>query len=156
MKKKTPFRKITWIAAGILCLIIGTIGIFVPVLPSTVFFLMAAAAFAHGSSRLYRWIMNHRFFGALIRNYRLYHAIPVQTKIVSVFFLWLMIGTSAVFAVTQWWLRGLLFLIAVGVTWHILAIKTLSPQMASEFLQAEKKREGLLEGGGEFVSSEEQ
>jgi uncharacterized membrane protein YbaN (DUF454 family) len=138
VKKKMTFRRFLWIAAGIICVILGTLGIFLPVLPTTVFFLLAAAAFAHGSDRLYFWIMNHRIFGAFISNYRRYHAVPVQTKIVSVSFLWLMIGSSAIFAVTQWWLRGLLVLIAIAVTWHIAALKTLTPQMVAEILRLEK------------------
>lgn len=120
------------IAGGILCVILGTIGIFLPILPTTIFFLLAAAAFARSSDRLYNWIMNHRLFGRFIRNYRLYHAVPMASKIVSVAFLWLTIGASVLFAVQLWWLRALLLLIAIGVSWHILALKTLTHEMQSE------------------------
>src|SRR5512133_459526 len=129
---KQKLKQTLWISGGIVCVVLGTLGIFLPFLPTTVFFLLAAAAFAHSSDRLYNWIMNHRLFGRLIRNYRLYHAVPVQTKVVSVAFLWLTIGTTAIFAVEQWWLRGLLAVIAIGVTWHILALKTLTPEMLAE------------------------
>lgn len=132
MKTKSKLNRILLIIGGILCIILGTIGMFLPVLPTTVFFLLAAAAFAHSSPRLYNWLMTHRLFGRLIRNYRLYHAVPLQTKVISVAFLWLTIGASAIFAVEQWWLRGLLAVIAIGVTWHILALKTLTNKMQDE------------------------
>ncbi|MEA5078266.1 MAG: YbaN family protein [Anaerolineaceae bacterium] len=132
MKTISKFRRILLIAGGILCVILGTIGIFLPILPTTIFFLLAAAAFARSSDRLYNWIMNHRLFGRFIRNYRLYHAVPMASKIVSVAFLWLTIGASVLFAVQLWWLRALLLLIAIGVSWHILALKTLTHEMQSE------------------------
>jgi len=130
--KRARLRQVLLISGGIICVGLGTLGIFLPILPTTVFFLLAAAAFARSSDRLYNWIMNHRLFGRLIRNYRLYHAIPVQTKVVSVTFLWLTIGASAIFAVESWWLRGLLAVIAIGVSWHILALKTLTSEMLAE------------------------
>ncbi len=123
------------ISGGILCLILGTIGIFLPILPTTVFFLLAAAAFARSSDRLYKWIMEHRFFGRFIRNYRLYHAVPLSSKIVSVAFLLLTIGASVIFAVQLWWLRALMLLIAIGVSWHILALKTLTAEMQAQIDQ---------------------
>ena len=132
MNTLSNFKRILLISGGVLCLILGTIGIFLPILPTTVFFLLAAAAFARSSDRLYRWIMEHRFFGRFIRNYRLYHAVPLSSKIVSVAFLWLTIGASVIFAVQLWWLRALMFLIAIGVSWHILALKTLTAEMQTQ------------------------
>lgn len=135
MKTKSRLNRILLIIGGALCIILGTVGMFLPVLPTTIFFLLAAAAFARSSDRLYNWIMNHRLFGRLIRNYRLYHAVPLQTKVVSVSFLWLTIGASAIFAVHSWWLRGLLAAIAIAVSWHILTLKTLTPEMQAEIAQ---------------------
>jgi len=135
---KSKLKQILLISGGIACVAIGTLGIFLPVLPTTVFYLLAAAAFARSSDRLYNWIMNHPLIGRLIRNYHLYHAVPLQTKVVSVSFLWLTICASAIFAVESWWLRGLLFLIAVGVTWHILSIKTLTPAMLTEIARRDE------------------
>jgi uncharacterized membrane protein YbaN (DUF454 family) len=125
-------RKILFIAAGIVCLALGTIGAFLPVLPTVVFYLLAAAAFARSSERLYAWIMNHRFIGPLIRDYRRYRAVPARSKVIALVFLWLTIGSSAVFAVESWWLRALLALIAVGVTAHILSLRTLTKGMRAE------------------------
>lgn len=144
--KKSKFKQILWITGGLVCVALGTLGIFLPVLPTTVFFLLAAASFARSSDRLYNWIMNHPLFGRLIRNYRLYHAVPLQTKVVSVSFLWLTIGASAIFAVEKWWLRGLLVLIAVGVSWHILALKTLTAEMLAEIARRDAELKSSQNG----------
>lgn len=138
-KTTSRLGRILLIAAGMLCLVVGTIGIFLPILPTTVFYLLAAAAFARSSDRLYNWIMNHRLFGRLIRNYRLYHAVPMQTKVISLAFLWLTIGASAIFAAHQWWLRALLVVIAIGVSWHILALKTLTTEMEAEIARRDSE-----------------
>lgn len=135
MTMTISWRKILLITGGIACIVIGTIGIFIPILPTTIFYILAAAAFSKSSNRLYHWIMHHPVIGRMIRNYRTYHAIPIRVKIISISFLWLTIGTSAVFAVHNWWIRGLLALIAVGVTWHLLSLKTLTPQMIEEIIR---------------------
>lgn len=132
MINPSPLRRTLLISAGVLFVVLGTIGAFLPVLPTTIFYLLAAGAFAKSSDKLYNWIMNHPVIGRLIRNYRLYHAVPLQTKIVSLSFLWLTIGSTAVFFVDSWWVRGLLGVIAVGVTWHIASLKTLTPEMLAE------------------------
>lgn len=142
MINPSPLRRTLLIIAGVLFVVLGTIGAFVPVLPTTIFYLLAAGAFAKSSTRLYNWIMNHPVIGRLIRNYRLYHAVPLQTKIVSLAFLWLTIGSSAVFFVDSWWVRGLLGVIAVGVTWHIASLKTLTPEMLQEI--ARRDVEGVV------------
>jgi len=153
MINPSPLRRTLLISAGVLFVVLGTIGAFLPVLPTTIFYLLAAGAFAKSSDRLYNWIMNHPIIGRLIRNYRLYHAIPLQTKVVSLSFLWLTIGSSAVFFVDSWWVRALLGVIAVGVTWHIAALKTLTPAMLAEIArQDELSAAGIMVN--EAVSSE--
>ena len=137
MIKKISLGRFLWISAGLTLVVLGTIGIFLPLLPTTILYILAAGAFAKSSDRLHHWIMDHPIIGRMIRNYRLYHAIDLRTKLVSIATLWLTIGASAIFAVQNWWVRGLLGLIAFGVTWHLLALKTLTPQMAAEIARRE-------------------
>ena len=127
--KKTAIWRGFLVAVGILAIIVGTIGIFVPLLPTTPFLLLAAACFIRSSDRLYAWLIHHRWFGSYIRNYREHHAITLSAKIVSLTLLWSMIGYSAVFVAHAWWLRALLGIIAVGVTIHLLQLKTLTREM---------------------------
>ena len=146
MINPSPLRRTLLIIAGVLFVVLGTIGAFVPVLPTTIFYLLAAAAFAKSSDRLYIWIMNHPVIGRLIRNYRLYHAVPLHTKIISLSFLWLTIGSTAIFFVDAWWVRALLGLIAIGVTWHITSLKTLTPEMLEEIARRDAEGAGGLYG----------
>ena len=142
-KQSKPISKLQralLVAAGIFCLVLGTVGLFLPILPTTIFYILAAAAFARNSDKMYQWIMQHRFFGRFIRNYRLYHAVSLTSKIISVAFLWLTLGATVVFAVHVWWLRALLLLIAIGVSWHILALKTLTHEMQAEIDKMDAQR----------------
>ncbi len=112
------------IVLGSIFVAVGTIGIFVPVLPTTPFLLLAAACYGRGSSRLYNWLTNNRMFGEYIKNYRDGKGIPLHTKIYALTLLWLSIGFSALFFVKNLWIRILLFVIATCVTIHLLTIKT--------------------------------
>ena len=116
------------IAAGTLFLILGIVGVFLPVLPTTPFLLLAAACYARGSSRFYSWLMNNRLFGTYIRNYREGRGLPPRVKAILIALLWVTIGYSAAFAVHVLWARVVLILIAVAVTTHILFIRTLRHQ----------------------------
>lgn len=120
------------VAAGIVSFGLGAIGVFVPLLPTTPFLLLAAACFIRGSDRLYFWLIHHRWFGPYIRNYREHRAITRRARIVSLALLWSVIGYSALFAARAWWLRALLGLIAAGVTVHLLQLKTLPREMAGD------------------------
>jgi uncharacterized membrane protein YbaN (DUF454 family) len=108
---------------------LGLLGVFIPVLPTTPFLLLAAGCFMRSSQRLYDWLIHHKWFGEYIRNYREYRAIPLRAKVVTLVLLWSVIGTAALFAVTLWWVRVLLGVVAVGVTLHLLHLKTLTPEM---------------------------
>ncbi len=77
-------KRLTLIVIGLISLVIGAIGIFVPLLPTTPFVLVSAIAFANSSDRLHQWLLNHDVFGPLIVNWREHGAISRRTKIVSV------------------------------------------------------------------------
>ena len=136
LNKNKNLRKL-YLAAGLLFLALGAVGVFIPVLPTTPFLLLAAAMFMRSSERLYLWLTNHQVLGPFIRNYRLYHAVPLYSKITALFFLYLTIGSSVVFFVNNWWLRGILVIVAAAVSWHIIKLKTLTPEMLAEIRMRE-------------------
>jgi uncharacterized membrane protein YbaN (DUF454 family) len=111
------------IAAGTLSTGLGIIGIFVPILPTTPFLLLAAACYMRSSERFYRWLTNNRVFGAYVRNYIEGRGMPVRIKIFTILLLWLTIGLSMTFAVRNTVIRIVLVCIAVGVTVHIALIR---------------------------------
>lgn len=104
---------------------LGVVGIFLPVLPTTPFLLLAAACYARSSRRFYCWLLNNRWFGVYIKNYRQKKGMPLKVKLLTVALLWLTIGVSVIFAVQSLTLRIILILIAIGVSIHVLSIKTL-------------------------------
>jgi len=131
MTLKTPRQWIFFIL-GWFFLALGVVGLFLPLLPTTPFLLLAAASFTRSSDRLYNWLIHHPVFGTYIRNYREHHAITLQAKVVSLGALWMVIGTTALVATGELWLRLLLFAIACGVTIHLLRMKTMKIEPAQE------------------------
>lgn len=115
-------------AAGIVCVALGVLGIFLPILPTTPFLLLAAACFSRSSSRFYHWLLTNRWCGTYIRNYREGRGIELRHKIVTLLLLWLTIGAAALLAVEKVPVRILLLVIASGVTIHVLKIRTYRPE----------------------------
>lgn len=128
MQKGNPYKKALYIVSGTLCLVLGGIGIFVPVLPTTPFWLLTAWLYTRSSPYLYSKVMNIPVFGNCVRNFQEYKAIPLRGKIISITTLWLTIGIS-IWVVAQLWIGILLMVIAIGVTIHILSYKTLPPDI---------------------------
>jgi len=124
-KEKTLKKpvKILMIATGTFLIGVSIVGIFVPVLPTTPFLLLAAALYAKSSRRFYNWLINNRILGRYIKNYREGKGIPLKVKIIAISILWITIGYSAIFAMEILWVRILLILIAIGVTIHIASKK---------------------------------
>jgi uncharacterized membrane protein YbaN (DUF454 family) len=112
------------ITGGTLSTGLGVAGIFIPILPTTPFLLLAAYCYMRSSDRLYHWLLNNRLFGAYITNYIEGRGMPLRTKIFTILLLWVTIGLTIAFAVQNLAIRIILILIAVGVTLHISLIKT--------------------------------
>ena len=110
-------------AAGTISTAIGIVGIFVPLLPTTPFLLLAAACYLRSSQKFYGWLLNNRFIGAYLRNYLQGKGMPRKIKIITILLLWLTITCSIIFAVQGLIIRVLLLIIAIGVSIHILLIK---------------------------------
>jgi uncharacterized membrane protein YbaN (DUF454 family) len=113
------------IVIGTLSLALGIAGVFLPLLPTTPFILLAAACYARSSRRFYQWLLTNRLFGRYVRNYLELRGVPREVKAVSLLALWVTIGCSAAFAVDALWARALLVFIATAVTVHILSLRTL-------------------------------
>lgn len=121
-------RQILLIVLGTLFVVLAAIGIVLPVLPTTPFLLLAAACYARGSQRFYDWLLNNRWFGTYIRNYREGKGTTLRHKITALVLLWGTISYSAIFAVSLWWVRVMLFSIATAVTIHLAKMPTYRPE----------------------------
>ena len=123
MKKRV--KKYLLIALGTIFLILGSIGIILPILPTTPFLLMAAFFYLKSSQRLYHWLINHRILGIYIYSYITYKAIDIKTKVTSISLLWVSLVISMVI-INNIYLTLILISIGLGVSTHILLLKTLS------------------------------
>jgi hypothetical protein len=117
-------KKYIFIILGSLFLILGIIGIFLPVLPTTPFLLLTSFFYLKSSKKLHNWLINHKVFGEYIYNYITYKGVKKKDKIKSLILLYLTLSISF-YLVDIIHVRIFLILVAIGVTIHILKLKTL-------------------------------
>jgi len=122
---KQRFVRVALIVVGTISTALGILGIFVPILPTTPFLLLAAACYSRSSQRFYDWLLNNKYFGNYIRNYLEKKGIPLKVKVLTLALLWATIGCTVTFAVEVLFVRALLIVIAIGVSIHILSLRTL-------------------------------
>lgn len=117
------------LGVGYASLAFGIIGLFMPLIPTTPFLLLAAAAFLRSSKRLHEWMITHPRFGCYIQDYEEGRGASARAKAVAVGVLWFSILGST--GVTYWrigrggvWTATTLFLLAVGtaVTFYLLVV----------------------------------
>lgn len=109
------------IACGGLAVALGTAGVFLPLLPTTPFLLVAAACFSRSSDRHYEWLLNHRWFGPYLRQYREHRTIPVRAKVVTLVVLWVTIAPTAFLFSDSIIVRIILPITGLGVSIYILS-----------------------------------
>lgn len=109
--------------AGLISLGVGWIGIFLPLLPTTPFLLMAGACFYRSSPKMHRWLINQKRIGPYLTNYE-NKQMARRDKQITLTILWIGILFSA-WVVDPVWLKILLLGIAVGVTWHLSSLKSI-------------------------------
>lgn len=109
---------------GSFSLVLGIIGIFLPVLPTTPFLLLTAALYVRSSKRAYDWLITHKYLGPYIRSFREDKAMPLHAKVISVGLLWITGLYCIFFKFSHVALDLLMFAVAVGVTFYILSLKT--------------------------------
>ncbi|MDQ3019329.1 MAG: YbaN family protein [Bacteroidota bacterium] len=125
---KNKFVRVLFIILGFTCVALGVIGIFLPVMPTTIFLILASYFFARSSEKFSQWLLNNKVFGSYLRNYKNGKGMTLKSKIFSISFLWVGILISVIFLVQNIYVNLLLFAIAIGVTIHILYIKTFQPE----------------------------
>lgn len=108
---------------GFISVGLGVIGLFLPVLPTTPFLLLAAACFLRSSPRFYQWLTRHPQLGPMVRGYLDGEGIPAKAKVYAIGLLWLSIGISS-WWVPLFWVKIILWIIAIGVTIYLLRQKT--------------------------------
>ncbi len=120
---RSPTLRYVLFACGCLSVALGVIGIFLPVLPTTPFLLLAAACFARSSKRFYLWLVLHPKLGPWVRDYLDGQGLPLKGKIWALVLMWTSISFS-MWIVPLPWVRIFMLVSAVCVTVYILKQKT--------------------------------
>jgi len=116
--------------AGAIAVLLGILGIFLPLLPTTPFLLLASWCFARGSDRLHGWLLSHRVFGEYLRNFEAGRGIPLKAKIVATVMLWgsLLIGMRRFEGLAMPALLGLVGACVSFYMWRVLPTLRLPPR----------------------------
>ena len=109
--------------AGTVALLLGILGIFLPVLPTTPFLLLASACYMRGSERMHRWLMNQRYLGPYLRNFQAGRGIPLRAKIAALALMWTSLTVSMWFVPLPW-VRVLLLVPGIAVTVYLYRMRT--------------------------------
>ena len=125
-------KKTLYIILGCIFVAIGIIGIFLPLLPTTIFLLIASYFFMNSSPELNHKLLNNKYLGKYLRDYKENRGMPLKAKVNSILVLWISILTSGYFFVESTIVRVLLMIIAISVSIYISRLKTLSPQPATK------------------------
>ncbi len=125
--KKTNTRakakKVVLVISGSVLLALGALGIFLPVLPTTPFVIGAALCYSGSATSVYSRLIKNKYFGPYIENYKTQSGVPVRVKIQALIMLWCLLLVSIIF-VPEALVKYLLGAVGVGVTIHLLTIKT--------------------------------
>jgi uncharacterized membrane protein YbaN (DUF454 family) len=123
--------KTLWFIAGTICVVLGAIGMVLPLLPTTPFLLAAAACYYKSSEKMHRWLLTNKWFGEYIRNYTEGRGLTKKTKITALALLWVTIGASTLFMLNRLLpanlvlpLQLVMIAVAVAVSIHILRLPT--------------------------------
>ena len=118
--------RLLFAALGSLFVLLAVLGIFLPVLPTTPFLLLAAACYLRSSHRLDSRLMGSRVLGAYLKDYYEHRRMRRRAKAVTISLLWLTIGLSCWLSGFDPVISGILLVVAVGVTMHIALLRAAS------------------------------
>lgn len=124
VKPLPTIYRYAYLVGGILLVAIGVIGIFLPVLPTTIFLILASACFVKSSPKANEWLRNHKILGVYLKNYQDKTGLTIKSKVINIIFLWITISVSAFLLTDSLPIKILLFAIATGVSIHLIMIKT--------------------------------
>lgn len=112
-------KKILLTIIGTISLVLGIIGIILPILPTTPFLLLSLACYMKSSKRLYDFVLLNKYLGPYVKDYVSGKGIPLKAKKKAIILLWVTMGISVVFVVDKIHLRLMLLTIAIIVSTYI-------------------------------------
>jgi uncharacterized membrane protein YbaN (DUF454 family) len=116
--------KYVFLIIGTISFVLGFLGIFIPLLPTTPLLLLASFCFVRSSKRINDWLINHRLFGSYINDYLNHRALKKRVKIYALILLWVSLIFSAIL-ISKIYLGIILVIIGTVVSIHIIRLKTM-------------------------------
>jgi len=121
--KRSKGVRLAFLIGGHISLGLAAVGVVLPVMPATVFLLIAAFCYARGSEKFYDWLLGHKWFGPPIKDWQRSKAMTVKSKVVAI--ISVVAGVSvSMFLIKTPWMRIVLGVVVVGVIVTVLLIKT--------------------------------
>jgi len=131
-KQATGWRRAIYVAAGLLFVGLGYLGVLLPGLPATPFLLVASYFFVRSSPRLHRWLNRSPIFGRLLRDWETHHGIRRPIKIFAITMVVTVVSCSIIFSSLPEWVKILIGCLAlVGIT-TILCVPTVREERKPE------------------------
>ena len=116
-----------WLGLGLLLTIIGLIGIIVPGLPTTPIMILAAACFFKSSEKLYTWVIQNKYFGEHVRNFREGRCMPFRAKVTAIITMWIFVLISIFVGIPESMILAkiITFLGAATGTVYVIRLRTI-------------------------------
>ena len=118
------FKRFLLISIGFFFLILGIIGVLLPVMPTIPFFIIASICFSGSSNRLHNMLINNRWIGRHLKNFQEHKGLGLREKVFIILFQWIALGVTTIFLVRIILIKILMIIMALGVTIYILSLKT--------------------------------
>lgn len=118
-KQLSPWRRYCLVGLGCLSIVLGVVGIFLPILPTTPFILLAAWSFARSSERFHLWLLNHRRLGPIVHAWQSGEGIPRKVRNRVLLLLWFSLLSTALL-IAKLWLVPVLLLVGTSTTIYLM------------------------------------
>ena len=122
---KLRLQRMLWLLAGWLCLLLALIGALLPVMPTTVFVLMAAACFGRSSPALLHWLHHHPRLGPPLLQWQRHRGMTARTKVIALSTIALSFSFSIYTTLQQPWLTALLLLVWAALSLWMWRLPTI-------------------------------
>lgn len=126
---KSDLLRYLLIAVGWLSITAGLVGLFLPLVPSVPFLLLALFCFSRSSHRFHTWLVEHKHLGPMLKDYLRHGAVPLRAKVLAIAMIWVSFPVTSFLFVEQVWLRIVLLSLAACVTLYLLVIPNAPPRL---------------------------
>jgi len=106
----------------------GVVGLFLPLVPTVPFLLLAVFCFSRSSERFHTWLVDHKHLGPMLKDYLVHGGVPLKAKALAIGTIWVSFPASTYFLVEIFWVKVLLLSTAAAVTVYLVIIPTVAPK----------------------------